>query len=120
MEMPMTKFLNKCREGRASMLSHPSGRPALADGNGTWRSWIWSPDLLAREMIVLDRVAWRGVVIIVTIVPWWASSLAMSIMGIRWPCAKCGSKTKWGRSLCCEDIGIWGFDGDESDQIYMN
>lgn len=67
------------------MVSHPSGKPASVAGKGSWRSWIRSPDFAARSTIVLSRDAKLVVVIMVTVTPCCDSSLAMSIMGIRWP-----------------------------------
>ncbi|CAN1307839.1 hypothetical protein LINPERPRIM_LOCUS27168, partial [Linum perenne] len=42
-----------------------------------------------------NRAALSGVVTIVTLTPRPARSFAMSTMGIMWPCAMNGKRTKW-------------------------
>nr|GLL36341.1 hypothetical protein PanWU01x14_202450 [Ipomoea trifida] len=52
--------------------------------------------LLARRRFPENLAAFFGVVTRLTFAPWLANSLAMSIMGIMWPCASNGINTKWG------------------------
>lgn len=49
---------------------------------------------MARSMAGLIRVALTGVEMMVTFCPCCANSLAMSVMGIRWPEAMKGISTK--------------------------
>ncbi|POO01808.1 hypothetical protein TorRG33x02_025850 [Trema orientale] len=88
------KFLIKLRVASWLMFSHPSGKPASKAGKWRVRIWIWRPDSLARSIMELNLMALRGVVTMVTLVPCWANSLAMSIIGMRWPGDIKGTKTK--------------------------
>lgn len=97
--MAVRKLGNRSREGRESMVSHPSGKPDSDVGNGTWRSWILRPDWADRETVAARREALRGVLIRVMDMLYWASSLVMSIMGIRWPWVRWGRRRKW-RGVC--------------------
>ncbi|CAL5419827.1 unnamed protein product [Camellia sinensis] len=92
--MATLKFLSRSREGTVSTVSHLSGRPASTDGNRRERRRRGSPDSIARLMIGLNLEARRGVVTTVTVTPCCANNLAMSIMGMKWPGAIRGTKTK--------------------------
>lgn len=92
---PLKKFTCRSMEGRESTLSQPSGTPASAFGNWTCRTWMWDPDWISRSMVVLNRMALRGVVTMVTCTFRRANNLAMSTMGRRWPGAIKGMNTKW-------------------------
>lgn len=81
--------------GSMSRFSHPSGNPASSDGNLSWTNRIWSPDCMARVTTVRKRAALCGVVTMVMVMPLCANSLAKSIIGIMWPWAMKGNKTKW-------------------------
>ncbi|KVH99934.1 hypothetical protein Ccrd_021814 [Cynara cardunculus var. scolymus] len=83
------------KPGRASALSHPSGSPASAAGNGSSRKRTGSPELMCCWRLGPYRMALRGVVTMVTTTfGRCASSLAMSIMGMVWPGANKGIKRK--------------------------
>lgn len=81
--------------GSMSRFSHLSGNPASSDGNLSWTNRIWSPDCMARVTTVRKRAALCGVVTMVMVMPLCANSLAKSIIGIMWPWAMKGNKTKW-------------------------
>lgn len=67
-----------------------------------------SPDLTARSMVELNLVALSGVVSMVTTTLRCANILAISKIGIRWPCDIKGINTKWSWGDC-EAIAIWIF-----------
>lgn len=53
-----------------------------------------SPEAIARVSTVLNLFSLRGVIRMVTVTPRLASNLAMSTMGIMWPWAMKGNRTK--------------------------
>ena len=75
---------NKLREGRASKFSHPSGNPASWPGKRSETNSMLRFEAFASSRTVLNRAALRGVKIMVTFTPWCASSLAISVNGMRW------------------------------------
>lgn len=78
-----------------SMFSQPSGKPASVLGKWRGMNWIGRVELEMRSMVDRIREALAGVVSTVTVTPCSASKRAMSIMGIMWPGASHGIRTKW-------------------------
>ncbi|KAL4592104.1 hypothetical protein LXL04_005088 [Taraxacum kok-saghyz] len=94
--MAAKKFGIKSILGILSVVSHPSGNPASTAGNGSSRYRKGSSDLVVPVGVTPYRTALRGVVAIVTVTfGCFASSLAMSIMGIVWPGPMWGTRRKW-------------------------
>lgn len=81
-------------EGSMSKFSHPSGKPASLEGNWSWSTRSWWPELEARVKVSEKRAALCGVVTTVTIMLCCASIVARSIMGSMWPGDMSGNKTK--------------------------
>ena len=75
---------DKLREGRASMFSHPSGNPVSRPGKRSETNSMLRFEAFASSRTMLNRVALRGVKIMVTFTPWCASNLAISVKGMRW------------------------------------
>lgn len=94
MAQPFKKFRSNSFEGTASKFSHPSGRPTSMLGNLRVTNLIRRLDSTILLMTLSSRLAFAGVVMTVTIAPWSASRQAMSTMGIMWPWANRGTKTK--------------------------
>ncbi|CAI0407578.1 unnamed protein product [Linum tenue] len=93
------------REGSWSSVSQCFGsRPTpSSDGSSSSATVIWTPvDSTARETVPRIRPALTGVVMMVTTTPCWARSLAMSVMGSKWPCAMKGTRTKWSSEAMVE------------------
>lgn len=90
------KFGIRSKLGILSVLSHPSGSPASAVGNGSSRYRKGSLDLVDSVGATPYRVALRGVVAMVMIrFCCFARSFAMSTMGIVWPGPMWGIRRKW-------------------------
>ncbi|KAL4560463.1 hypothetical protein LXL04_032615 [Taraxacum kok-saghyz] len=84
----------RSNDGIMSKFSHPSGKPTSDNESWSSRSSILRLASIARAMAGRTRLAFTGVVIIVTVAPRWARIRAMSTMGIIWPCCIRGNKTK--------------------------
>ncbi|KAJ0949739.1 hypothetical protein HanRHA438_Chr01g0041881 [Helianthus annuus] len=95
MSTAAAKFGSRCRPGRASALSHPSGSPFSIAGNSSSRKHTGSPDLICSWRVEPYLRAFRGVVTMVTVTfGRCARNLAMSIMGMMWPGARNGIRRK--------------------------
>lgn len=66
------------------MFSHPSGKPASAEGKGSKWNCILRFKAFAWSMSMLNLVALRGVRTMVTETPLVASNLAICVKGMRW------------------------------------
>lgn len=87
-------FFSKSGEVTVSKVSQPFGNPASAEGNVRSRRRRGRPEAVARSMVCRNLAVMRGVVMIVTVGPFWANNLAMSIMGMKWPGDISGNRTK--------------------------
>ncbi|KAH7844358.1 hypothetical protein Vadar_027157 [Vaccinium darrowii] len=87
-------LLIKSGEVTFSSVSQPIGKPASAEGNGRLTRRTGRPEAAARSMVWWNLAAMRGVVMIVTVGPCWANNFAMSMIGMKWPGAIKGNRTK--------------------------
>lgn len=82
----LLKLYERCLDESVSRFSLVSNRSAAEKWKSNVRRLIWRlPDWWSPLRIVWKREMFRGVVITVALEPWVATSLAMSIMGTRWP-----------------------------------
>ncbi|KAH7859306.1 hypothetical protein Vadar_034350 [Vaccinium darrowii] len=79
------------------MFSMFSGNPASEPGKRRGRRQISRSELVARSMRDWNWVAFKGVVMMVTVRSrsWAARSLAKSVMGMRWLWDMRGTMRKW-------------------------
>ncbi|CAN0878736.1 hypothetical protein LINGRAHAP2_LOCUS12625 [Linum grandiflorum] len=95
MAAALARWPRYAKEGSISAFSQPSGSPASTQGKRSSTRLIRSPNSsMARPSVGRNRAALIGVVTIVTMTPRLAKSFAMSTMGIIWPCAMNGKRTK--------------------------